>query len=67
MDKKVKVIPPLIFNYINYRNETSVRTVSPIKLWYGKTNYHKKEQWFLKAWDMDKEVERDFAFNDIRE
>ncbi len=37
----------------------------PIGLWYGKTEFHPEEQYFLKAMDVDKKEERDFAVKDI--
>jgi predicted DNA-binding transcriptional regulator YafY len=56
---------PIQFSYKNWRGETSMRTVLPIKIWWGKTDWHPHDQWLLKAFDMDKEQERDFALTDI--
>jgi predicted DNA-binding transcriptional regulator YafY len=56
---------PLKFKYINWEGKEAVRTVKPIKLWYGKTKWHPREGWFLKALDLGKEEERDFAVKDI--
>lgn len=50
--------------YKNWRNETDIRRVKPISLWFGSTEFHKEEQWFLKAIDLDRSVERDFAIKD---
>lgn len=55
----------LIFDYINWKGERGTRRVKPINIWYGKTEYHKKKQWFLKALDLDKNEERDFALKDV--
>jgi len=55
----------LLFEYKNWRNETGIRTVIPKEIWFGSTEFHKKEQWFLKAIDIDKSEERDFAVKDI--
>ena len=52
--------------YTNYRGETSVRNVIPIKIWYGKTDWHQQEQWLLDGFDIDKNSERTFAMIDIR-
>lgn len=57
--------PILTFEYINWQGEKGKRKVQPIKLWYGKTEFHKEEQWLLKAWDIDNKAERDFAVKDI--
>jgi hypothetical protein len=58
--------PALEFGYTNWRGEQSTRRVWPIHLWYGATEYHPDKQWFLKAFDTDKQAERDFALRDIR-
>ena len=57
--------PPIVFEYTNWKNETTIRKVRPIRLWYGHTDWHKKDQWLLKAHDLDKDAERDFAVKDI--
>lgn len=51
--------------YKNWRGEVSSRNIMPIKVWYGSTDWYQTEQWFLKAQDLDKQVERDFAMCDI--
>lgn len=53
--------------YKNYRNEVATRTIIPIKIYWGKTDFHPREQWILKVWDVEKNAERDYAFNDIQE
>lgn len=62
---------PLLFDYTNYQGETSRRRVMPYCFWYGKSKYHVDEagnpveQWFLQAYDLDKQADRDFAWLDI--
>lgn len=53
------------FIYRNHRGVVSERFVKPITLWFGKTGWHPEYQWFLKAFDLDKRSERDFALQDI--
>lgn len=53
------------FKYVNWQGETGIRTVKPIKLWFGTTEFHKGQHWFLKAFDLDKQAERDYAIEDI--
>jgi predicted DNA-binding transcriptional regulator YafY len=53
------------FTYKNYRGEIADRKVVPIKIYFGSTEYHKEPQWILKALDLDKNAERDFALLDI--
>jgi len=55
----------LNFVYKNWKNETGIRVVIPNNLWYGSTEFHKEEQWFLKAFDVEKSADRDFAVKDI--
>lgn len=52
------------FSYTNYRGETANRWVAPIRLWFGVSEYHTGEQWFMKAYDFDKAQKRDFALAD---
>lgn len=47
--------------YQNWRGEVAIREIKPICLWFGQTQWHPEDQWFLKAWDVEKQVERDFA------
>lgn len=47
--------------YQNWRGEIAIREIKPICLWFGQTQWHPEDQWFLKAWDVEKQVERDFA------
>ncbi|MBY3034857.1 hypothetical protein [Rhizobium laguerreae] len=59
-------VKELQFVYKNWRGESSVRTALPIKIWYGKTDWHPDEQWFIKAIDVEKGEERDFALIDMK-
>ncbi len=56
---------PLVFIYENWKGEINKRSVLPLSIWYGNTDFHKENQWFLKAIDIEKIVERDFAIKDI--
>lgn len=53
--------------YTNWRGETAERHIKPIRIWFGSTEWHKEEQWLLRAIDLDKKVERDFALKDVKE
>lgn len=55
MDKIINI------NYTNYKDETRDRNIEPIEIWFGSTRWHTEKQWFLKALDIDKGQERDFA------
>ena len=52
--------------YTNYRGETSIRKIIPIKIWFGKTDWHPDNQWLLDATDLEKNAERSFAIKDIK-
>lgn len=60
-----KVLPLLRFEYINWEGKKAIRQVKPIEIWFGKTKWHPKKQWFLKAIDIEKDSERSFALKDI--
>lgn len=51
--------------YTNYKGETRPRNITPINFWYGHTEYHKDDQWFIKALDNEKNQVRDFTVNDM--
>lgn len=56
---------PIMLSYKNYRGEISTRRITPLKPWYGSTEWHPEPQWLLKAFDHDKGAERDFALADF--
>lgn len=55
------------FTYTNYKGETRLRTVVPVTIRFGLSEFHKGEQWFLTAFDVERECcpTREFAINDI--
>jgi predicted DNA-binding transcriptional regulator YafY len=55
----------LTFAYKNHRGEMAERRVIPGMFYFGSTEWHPEEQWMLRAFDLDKERMRDFAFADI--
>jgi predicted DNA-binding transcriptional regulator YafY len=55
----------ITFRYRNWRGETSTRTAVPVEIWFGKSEWHPEDQWFLKAVDVQKGDVRDFAFVDM--
>jgi len=55
----------ITINYTNWKGATADRVVVPIKIWFGKTQWHPGEQWFLTAFDVSKQTEREFALKDI--
>ena len=63
-DRLVKNIPVQI-DYTNWRGERKWRSVVPVQVWHGSTPHHPDLQWFLNAYDTEKEQLRDFALVDI--
>jgi predicted DNA-binding transcriptional regulator YafY len=63
--EEVKNQPELKFDYINWEGKRAVRRVRPIEIWYGKTEWHPKNGWLLRALDLDKNEERNFSLSDI--
>ena len=56
---------PLRFIYRNWRGDVAERAVRPLRIWFGSTEWHPKPQWLLRAIDLDKGAERDFAIGEI--
>lgn len=52
-------------DYINWEGKRGIRRIRPIRIFFGSTNWHKEDQWLLKAVDLDKGEERDFALKDV--
>lgn len=56
----------LTMEYKNWRGEVAIRTIVPVEIWFGKTDWHPEQQWFIKATDVDKSEIRDFALRDCK-
>jgi len=57
--------PTLRFVYRNWRGEIRERRVRPLRVWFGKTDWHPVEQWFMEAIDDENGEKRDFAVSEI--
>lgn len=51
--------------YTNHRGHTKIRRFKPLEFWHGKTCYHTEAGLMLRAFDLDKSEERDFAVRDF--
>lgn len=60
LQKQVSIV------YTNYKGVTGERKIVPIEILYGHTDWHKEDQWLLRAWDVSKQAERTFAVKDIK-
>lgn len=56
---------PVMIGYTNWRGEYAEREIIPLHVWFGSTDWHPDPQWLLKATDVAKGAERDFAVKDI--
>jgi hypothetical protein len=57
-------VPPIKFQYTNYRGETAMRAVLLIRIEFGSTEWHPEPQWLLHGVDVDKAMSRTFALRD---
>ena len=51
--------------YKNWRGEVATRRLRAIAFWHGSTEWHPTPGLMLKAEDLDKQVDRDFAVADF--
>ena len=56
---------PIRLTYRNWRGEVSDRKITPKSVWFGATDWHPEPQWLLRAYDHDKQADRDFALADF--
>tara|TARA_Y100001968_G_scaffold331057_1_gene384584 strand:- start:1107 stop:1325 length:219 start_codon:yes stop_codon:yes gene_type:complete len=54
----------ITFTYTNWRGETSVRKAIPMGLEWSSTEWHPEPGWLLRAYDLEKQAERQFAIKD---
>ncbi|HEY5563409.1 MAG TPA: hypothetical protein VIK72_16945 [Clostridiaceae bacterium] len=62
-----EVYKPIKVKYKNWEGEVGVRTIIPLKVLYGHTDFHKTDQWLMDVWDIDKDAPRTYAILDIIE
>ena len=58
---------PIKVLYTNWRGETAVREIVPMKVYFGSTEYHQEEQWLLEVWDLERNASRVYALRDIKQ
>jgi predicted DNA-binding transcriptional regulator YafY len=52
-------------DYTNYQGERRVRRVLPLSFHFEVNDWHKGEQWFMRALDLEKNENRMFAMAQI--
>ena len=61
------LILQVTFTYTNYKGITTKRHVLPMENRFGDTEWHLEHQWLLKAYDYDRDEQREFAIKDIKD
>lgn len=56
---------PIKVLYTNYRGQTAIRTIVPVLIYFGSTEYHPHEQWLLEVWDVERGAIRTYALKEI--
>lgn len=52
-------------DYTNYEGKRALRRILPIEIVFDQNPYHPGLQWFVRALDVERNVERCFALKDI--
>lgn len=56
----------LLLDYTNWKGIRAIRRVFPQEIYWSEGNeWHPEPQWILRAFDLDKNEQRDFAIKDI--
>lgn len=56
----------LKFEYKNYKGERKIRSVEPVRIFYGKTPNITENEWILEGYDQAKQSTRQFAMRHIQ-
>lgn len=56
---------PLVVRYTNYRGETATRHLRPEGVLFARTEFHSEPQWLMEAVDVERDVRRSFALEDM--
>ena len=59
--------PAVVINYTNWKGMTHTRIITPIRFFFGSTEYHPTPQYLLLARDEEIEEDRVFAVQHIHE
>ena len=64
--EKIAIGMTIQFDYVNWRGEQATRRAEVKGIQYGATEYHPETQWLMSAWDIEKQANRVFAMNDMK-
>lgn len=54
------------FDYVNHRGEAARRRVRPLSIRFGTSEYYSEPQWLMKALDVGKDANREFAMSKMK-
>lgn len=57
---------PVMIDYINWVGERRIRSITPVELIFGATEYHRRPQYLLRAIDNETGIVKEFAMRDIK-
>ena len=52
-------------DYTNWKGQRRTRVILPIEMFFGKSDWHRGDQWLLNAYDFDATAQRTFAMKGI--
>jgi predicted DNA-binding transcriptional regulator YafY len=54
-------------DYTNWKGERRYRRVVPRDMWFGISRWHHERQWFLRAWCLESNEQREFCMATIHD
>lgn len=64
-DPKLHPDNEVLIDYTNWRGERGIRRVIPLDIDKRSTKWHPGRQWLMRAYDVEKKANRDFALESI--
>lgn len=58
-------LPSFTFSYVNHSGVLMIRSVVPLRIFFGTSLYYTEPQWLMEAFDLDRNANRTFAMNKI--
>ena len=55
----------VMMDYTNWRGERAMRRIQPLDWRFGRSEWHKDDQWLLRAVDVEKGEVREFAMSGV--
>lgn len=58
-------LPSFTFSYVNHSGVLMIRSVVPLRIFFGTSLYYTEPQWLMEAFDLDRNANRTFAMSKI--